>query len=221
MTTAIYTTGVRYPRRLNKRESRVVQTAVSAVNTSMKTDDETSMLALTPAQGDMVVRVDNNTLYIYDGATWNPVSGGGGGGTPGGSNGQVQFNSSGTFGADSNFSWDNTNKNLNLNNLKLDVLAQSTLTDASALTTLFSFPYADTKFCIVEYSLERGADSRIGHLKICTNGTTVSIDDVYVNTDDVGVFFTATVSGSDVNIKYTTTSTGSDATMKFSRRRWI
>jgi hypothetical protein len=221
MTTAIYTTGVRYPRRLNKRESRVVQTAVAAVSTSMKAEDETALLALDLPQGSMVVRLDNNTLYIFDGTTWNPVTGGGGGGTPGGSNGQVQFNSAGTFGADSNFSWDNTNKNLNLNNLKLDVLAQATLTDASALVTVLTFPYAQTKFCIVEYSIERGTDVRVGHLKICTNGTNVSIDDVYVNTDDVGVFFTATVSGSDVNVKYTTTSTGSDATLKFSRRRWI
>lgn len=221
MATAIYTSGVRYPRRLSKRESRVVDTAVTTVNQSMKVEDETALLALTPKQGDMVVRLDNNTLYIYDGAVWNPVTGGGGGGTPGGNPGEIQFNSAGTFGADSNFKWDNTTKTLNLNDLKLDVLTQSTLTDASALVTLFSFPYAQTKFCIVEYSIERGLDVRVGHLKICTNGTNVSIDDVYVNTDDVGVFFTATVSGSDVNVKYTTTSTGSDATMKFSRRRWI
>jgi hypothetical protein len=37
---------------------------------------------------------------------------GGGTGSPAGSNGQVQFNSSGSFGADSNFFWDNTNKRL-------------------------------------------------------------------------------------------------------------
>lgn len=35
---------------------------------------------------------------------------GGGGGTPGGSNTQVQFNNSGAFGGSANLTWDNTNK---------------------------------------------------------------------------------------------------------------
>jgi hypothetical protein len=39
---------------------------------------------------------------------------GAGGGTPGGSNGQVQFNNSGSFGGDSNLFWDNTNKRLGI-----------------------------------------------------------------------------------------------------------
>ena len=39
---------------------------------------------------------------------------GGGGGTPAGSNGQVQFNNSGSFGASSNFNWDNTNNRLGI-----------------------------------------------------------------------------------------------------------
>ena len=37
-----------------------------------------------------------------------------GGGTVAGSDSQVQFNSSGSFGADSNFNWDNTNKRLGI-----------------------------------------------------------------------------------------------------------
>lgn len=36
------------------------------------------------------------------------------GGTPAGSNGQVQFNDNDSFGADSNFFWDNTNKRLGI-----------------------------------------------------------------------------------------------------------
>ena len=39
-------------------------------------------------------------------------SGGGGSGSPAGSNGQVQFNNAGAFGASSNFNWDNTNSRL-------------------------------------------------------------------------------------------------------------
>jgi hypothetical protein len=38
----------------------------------------------------------------------------GGGGSPGGSNGQVQFNNSGAFGGSPNFFWDNTNNRLGI-----------------------------------------------------------------------------------------------------------
>lgn len=44
--------------------------------------------------------------------TWQTP--GGGGGTPGGSSGHVQFNNAGAFGGDANFFWDNTNKKLGL-----------------------------------------------------------------------------------------------------------
>lgn len=42
------------------------------------------------------------------------LAGGGGGGTPGGATTQVQFNNSGAFAGDSTFTWDNTNKVLNI-----------------------------------------------------------------------------------------------------------
>jgi hypothetical protein len=52
--------------------------------------------------------------------------GGGGSGTPAGSNGYVQFNNSGSFGADSSLFWNNTNKRLGVGTTqpqnKLDVI---------------------------------------------------------------------------------------------------
>jgi hypothetical protein len=54
------------------------------------------------------------------GFKFNPITGsldlvgGGGGGTPGGSDTHVQFNNSGAFGGDSNFTWNNTTKKLTL-----------------------------------------------------------------------------------------------------------
>lgn len=44
--------------------------------------------------------------------TWQTA--GGGGGIPGGSSGQVQFNNAGAFGGDAGFFWDNTGKKLGL-----------------------------------------------------------------------------------------------------------
>lgn len=47
-----------------------------------------------------------NAVGLYVGG----VAVGTGGGTPGGASGNVQFNSGGTFGGDTGFAWDNTNK---------------------------------------------------------------------------------------------------------------
>lgn len=45
----------------------------------------------------------NHIFYIYNGSAWQNMAGAGG--TPGGSNQQVQFNNSGAFGASSSFIW--------------------------------------------------------------------------------------------------------------------
>jgi hypothetical protein len=42
--------------------------------------------------------------------TLDEVSAGGGGGTPGGSDTQVQFNDGGAFGGDADLTWDDTGK---------------------------------------------------------------------------------------------------------------
>ena len=55
-----------------------------------------------------------NTLQYCNSSVWKTVSTGAGAGTPAGSTTQVQFNSGGAFGADSNFNWDNTNKRLGI-----------------------------------------------------------------------------------------------------------
>jgi hypothetical protein len=53
---------------------------------------------------------------VYNGSTWSCLGsgGGGGGGTPAGANTQIQYNSSGVFGASTSFTWDNGLKLLNI-----------------------------------------------------------------------------------------------------------
>lgn len=53
-----------------------------------------------------VIRNSNTGMLAY--SPWM-YAGGGGSTSPAGSNGQVQFNNSGSFGASSNLTWDNTN----------------------------------------------------------------------------------------------------------------
>lgn len=56
-----------------------------------------------------------NVTTAYDSGTNTLTinSTGGGGGTPGGSDNQVQFNNSGAFGGSANFTWDDTTMNVN------------------------------------------------------------------------------------------------------------
>lgn len=69
------------------------------------------------------------------------------GGTPAGITGQIQFNNAGSFGADSNLFWDNTNKRLGIGatpstSVRLDVRAQGALSTDIAFRVRNS---ADTK----------------------------------------------------------------------------
>jgi len=70
---------------------------------------------------DSIIFTINNKRYAIKDSV-----GGGGGGTPAGSNGYVQFNSSGSFGADSKLFWDNDLKGLGVGTdvpqTKLDVV---------------------------------------------------------------------------------------------------
>lgn len=58
------------------------------------------------------IRAGQIVEVAYDGTDMQLVNqlGNASGGTPGGSSGQIQFNSSGAFGGDSGLTWDNTNK---------------------------------------------------------------------------------------------------------------
>jgi len=88
---------------------------------------------------DGLSNVDSTGKATGDVLEWNSVSGNweaatpsGGGGTPAGSNGEIQFNNSGAFGADSLLVWDNTNKRLGVGaspatTVRLDVRAQGAL----------------------------------------------------------------------------------------------
>lgn len=68
-------------------------------------DTFTSTLkGLVPSPGSV-----GSTRFLREDGTW-VVPSGGGGGTPAGSNRQIQYNNSGVFGADANFSWSTGNR---------------------------------------------------------------------------------------------------------------
>jgi hypothetical protein len=73
--------------------------------TSINTTSDQDALQIKDVKGEILGWIDSTGT-----GQGNLASGGGGGGTPGGANTQIQFNNSGSFGGDSNLTWDNTNK---------------------------------------------------------------------------------------------------------------
>lgn len=66
-----------------------------------------------------------NTFLRNDGSgnlSWTTGTSGGGGGTPAGSDTWIQYNNAGAFGAVEELSWNNTEKELNTQSLRLDAL---------------------------------------------------------------------------------------------------
>lgn len=62
-------------------------------------------------EASLAYDTDLQQLVVNDGSGFSPV-GGGGGGSPGGADTNVQFNDAGSFGGDPEFAWDSLNKRL-------------------------------------------------------------------------------------------------------------
>ena len=91
----------------------------------------------------------NDQVLTYESSTslWKNKTPSGGGGTPAGSNTQIQYNNSGAFGASANLVWDNTNARLGIGTSspsnKLDInLGAGSLTNGVSLRNTSSTGYA-------------------------------------------------------------------------------
>jgi hypothetical protein len=79
-----------------------------------------------PSDGIIIYNPITGTFQGRAGNAWVDFgSGGGGSGSPAGSNSWVQFNNSGAFGASTNFVWDNTNRKLGINGAPPTTSAES------------------------------------------------------------------------------------------------
>jgi hypothetical protein len=96
-----------------------------------------------------------------------------------------------------------------------------TLTDNVAVeTAIISYDYTLYPFSIIEYSLVRNNERRVGRMLLTHNGTITNLSDDYSPTADLGITFSADLSGSNIRLKYISTASGFSATMKMSIRRW-
>ena len=96
--------------------------------------DETTAPGTTSGYGKIYVKSSDSKLYFKDdGGTEYDLTSGGGGGTPGGTDGQLQYNNSGAFGGANNVFWDDTSEELGIGTTtpasKLDVAINTATTD--------------------------------------------------------------------------------------------
>lgn len=151
-------------------------------------------------------------------------SGGGGSSAAAGVNGDIQFNSAGTLGADSQFKWDSTNNIMTKAGLQSSGINGPVILNDNqgVFATAFTYDAALYPFAIIEYSLTRDDIRETGRLLISTNGTDVgfSVDNVATDIGGSGVSFNVTTSAGNVVVEYMTTATGFNASMKYAFRRW-
>jgi hypothetical protein len=146
----------------------------------------------------------NGYVLATDGAgnlSWTIQSGGGGGGTPGGANTQMQFNNQGAFGGSANFVYDST---LNKATMAGEFVANNLTVGSGA------YSFRTTK-------VKNGVTTTTSAVEICaTEAATVSaIDYTIVATDPANssrqtTKLTTAVYGTTVNyVEYATISVGS------------
>jgi hypothetical protein len=102
-------------------------TAKSAIIVPRDTTAGRPAAGVAAVNGMIRYNTNNNKFEAFENGSWTNMIGGGGG-SPGGANTQIQFNNSGSFGGSSNFVWDNTNNVLTITG---DIQYSGVLTDTS------------------------------------------------------------------------------------------
>ena len=135
--------------------------------------------------------------------------------------GQLQFHGGdGNLGTNTNLSWDDSAQALQLGQLNFSILQQATLIDNQADQQIFTIPIADARHMIIEYSIARGVDSRVGRKIIFANSGAIAESEDAVEPVATGVTLSAVILGADISFRYTSTATGINATFRYSMRYW-
>ena len=115
------------------------------------------------------IRYNAGTFEGCDGSAWAALSGGGGGGTPAGSTGEIQYNNAGSFGAESNLFWDAANDRLGIKNSSpqytLHVITSSAYAfygKASSGGVFSGWESGDGTPVMVQLGAQNGGNSKIG-----------------------------------------------------------
>lgn len=139
-----------------------------------------------------------------------------------GNPGEIQFGGgSGNITANANLSWNDTSQALQLGALSLSTLQQATLFDNQTDQIIFTIPVADARHLIIEYSIARGNDSRVGRKIIFANvlGSVTESED-FVEPVSTGITLDSDISAGFLRFKYSSSATGQNAVFKYALRYW-
>jgi hypothetical protein len=139
-------------------------------------------------------------------------------GTPG----NIQYNSSGSLGADSNLSWNPSTKVLSTPNLNLGGFSVSglsapvTLADAvNSPVTFLTYPFAGARISEFKFYITRNTLVRLAAFTVVCDGTNIAFGDRSFSTGQDGITFYAAISGANVQIQYTSSSTGVSGSLTY------
>jgi hypothetical protein len=136
----------------------------------------------------------------------------------------IQFHDSGgVLNGDSKLKWDAANSQIDLNGMGYKVLSGSiTINDNQiAPANLVSYSAATYRFVIIDYSIERGSEFRVGTIFLASSNSESSFNDSQVETGTgTGVTLSDNFSAGTTSLQYTSTSTGNTGVFKYTIRRW-
>lgn len=132
------------------------------------------------------------------------------------------FTSATDITGNSNFKIDTSDGSFNLNGLHIGTLQGPVTLLDNSITPVVMLAMDSTlyPFSIIEYSVVRNGERKVGRLMMTHNGVIANVSDDFSPTADLGISFLADISGANIRLKYETTSTGFDGTMKYSIRKW-
>jgi hypothetical protein len=81
-------------------------------------------------------------------------------------------------------------------------------TVTNEVITGLTFAHATFNGATIDYRIKKGTLVRTGKLLVATDGTTISLNDSFVETQDSTIVFDAVINGANININHTNTETG-------------
>jgi hypothetical protein len=149
------------------------------------------------------------------------ASGGGGVNGGGTAQGLAYWTDSNTLAANPNITVSPIINGFELNGAEISGLNTVILLDNQiGGTPVITYPQAGNQDCIINYSVVRDGERRVGELTVTSTPTKVGFNDVFAETSPLGIEFDAELVGSDIVINYYSTPTGINSNFRYIFKRW-
>lgn len=180
--------------------------------------------SLNTLSGALTLAAGSNITITPSGGNTLTIASTGGSGSPAGSNGDIQFNNAGSFGAATGqLEWDSTQAAIVMNGLNINTLSGNMIITDNQPTPQVLFTYSASVFTnmVMDYSLVRGTNYFVGTAWVVTDGSSIAVlTQQGTSIGSTGIIIDANYNAGNVQVSYTSTSTGSSGSMKVAIRRW-